>query len=147
METEFTPINSLFGGALIGISVLMLLLLNGRIAGISGIVSSVLPPDVNKPRFFENAAFILGLILAIPLVVFFSGNTPSQAITSNAFLLGAGGLLVGIGAATANGCTSGHGVCGLSRVSKRSIIATVTFMTAAAVTVFILRHVLGGVVS
>lgn len=144
METEFTPINSLFGGALIGISVLMLLLLNGRIAGISGIVSSVLPPDVNKPRFLENAAFILGLILAIPLVVFFSGNIPSQIITSNAFLLGAGGLLVGIGAATANGCTSGHGVCGLSRVSKRSIIATVTFMTAAAVTVFILRHVVGG---
>ena len=144
METEFTPISSLLGGALIGISVIMLLLLNGRIAGISGILSSVLPPNLNKSRFFENAAFIFGLIIAIPLVVFFSGNTPSQSITSNVFLLGAGGLLVGIGAATANGCTSGHGVCGLSRISKRSIIATVTFMATAAMTVFILRHVVEG---
>ena len=122
---------------------MLYLLLNGRIAGISGILSSILPPTVNRTLFIENAAFIVGLMVAIPLIIMVSGNAPDQSITSNSFLLGAGGLLVGIGAATANGCTSGHGVCGLARISKRSIIATVTFMGTAAITVFILRHVVG----
>lgn len=143
MITEFTPINSLLGGLLIGVSVVLLLLANGRIAGISGILSSILPPFANRSRIAENAAFIIGLLVAIPIVFLVTGDTPTQTITSNGFLLAAGGLLVGIGTATANGCTSGHGVCGLSRFSKRSIIATATFMGGAAITVFVLRHVVG----
>lgn len=144
LETEFTPIASLAGGILIGVATVMLFLLNGRIAGISGILSSLLPPEADKSRWVEGLAFVIGLLIAIPAYAYFSGSQPAQAIATNLFLLGAGGLLVGVGAALGSGCTSGHGVCGISRLSTRSMVATITFMLTAALTVFAIRHLIGG---
>ena len=143
METEFTPWMSLLGGTMIGASAVLLLLLNGRIAGISGILSSLLPPDIDRSRWPESAAFLVGLAVAIPCYLLFSKTAPAQWMTSNSGLLIMGGLLVGIGSGVGSGCTSGHGVCGISRFSKRSILATITFMATAAATVYILRHVTG----
>lgn len=141
--TEFTPLTSLFGGMLIGLSAVLLMLTNGRIAGISGIVSRIFPPNTGTSNIREGLIFIFGLILAIPLYEIFMGSAPEQVLTSNMPLLIIAGLLVGFGSVWGSGCTSGHGVCGISRKSKRSIIATCTFMLAGFVTVFILRHILG----
>lgn len=141
--TVFTPFTSLFGGMLIGLAAVLLMLTNGRIAGISGIVSRIFPPNTGNTNVREGLIFIFGLILAIPLYEIFTGNAPEQVITSNMPLLIIAGLLVGFGSVWGSGCTSGHGVCGISRGSKRSIIATCTFMLAGFVTVFILRHVIG----
>lgn len=141
--TVFTPFTSLFGGMLIGLAAVLLMLTNGRIAGISGIVSRMFPPNTGEANVREGVIFIFGLILAIPLYEIFTGNTPEPVVTSNMPLLIIAGLLVGFGSVWGSGCTSGHGVCGISRLSKRSIIATCTFMFAGFVTVFILRHIVG----
>lgn len=141
--TEFTPVTSLFGGMLIGLSAVLLMLTNGRIAGISGIVSRIFPPNAGNTNVREGLIFIFGLILAIPLYEIFTGSPPEQVVTSNMPLLIIAGLLVGFGSVWGSGCTSGHGVCGISRMSKRSLIATCTFMLAGFITVFILRHILG----
>ncbi len=140
--TEFTPIASLAGGALIGLAAVLLLALEGRIAGISGIASRLLPPV--DSRFASRLAFVAGLVLAPFLVAAATGEPVSQTVSSNLPLLAVAGLLVGFGAVYGGGCTSGHGVCGLSRLSQRSIVATVTFMLTAFVTVFVVRHVIGG---
>jgi uncharacterized membrane protein YedE/YeeE len=144
METEFTPFASLLGGGIIGLSAVVLLATQGRIAGISGIVSRIVPPSVDKAGLPQGIIFLIGLLLAAPLWFVLTGAAPVQMVSSNGLLLVIAGLLVGFGAVMGNGCTSGHGVCGISRGSARSIAATMTFMATASVTVFVLRHVLGG---
>lgn len=144
METEFTPFASLLGGGLIGLSAVVLLAAHGRIAGISGIVSRILPPSIDKAGLPQGIIFLIGLLLAAPLWFVLTGAAPVQMVSSNGLLLVIAGLLVGFGAVMGNGCTSGHGVCGISRGSARSIVATMTFMATAFVTVFVLRHVVGG---
>jgi len=144
METEFTPFVSLLGGALIGLSAIVLLATHGRIAGISGIVSRMLPPTFDKAGLPQGIIFLVGLLLAAPLWIVVTGTAPVQVVSKNELLLVAAGLLVGFGSVIGNGCTSGHGVCGISRGSARSIAATMTFMATAFVTVFVLRHVVGG---
>ena len=144
METEFTPFASLLGGGIIGLSAVVLLATQGRIAGISGRVSRILPPSVDKAGLPQGIIFLIGLLLAAPLWFVLTGAAPVQMVSSNGLLLVIAGLLVGFGAVMGNGCTSGHGVCGISRGSARSIAATMTFMATASVTVFVLRHVLGG---
>ena len=144
LETEFTPIASLLGGALIGLSAVILMASHGKVAGISGIVSRILPPVVDTKGMPQGLTFISGLLL-VPLLWFaVFGQAPGTAISSNIMLLGVAGILVGFGSVLGNGCTSGHGVCGISRLSGRSMIATVTFMVFGVVTVFFLRHVVGG---
>jgi uncharacterized membrane protein YedE/YeeE len=144
MQTEFTPFLSLIGGAMIGLSAVIFMATLGRIAGISGIVSRVLPPDTLSPGNRTSLAFIAGLLLAAPVYFLATGAMPLQAISGNLALLIIAGLLVGFGSVTGGGCTSGHGVCGVSRLSTRSIVATVSFMATAFVTVLIARHVIGG---
>jgi uncharacterized membrane protein YedE/YeeE len=144
VETEFTPFTSLLGGALIGLSAVVLLASHGRIAGISGIVSRILPPSVDKAGLPQAIIFLIGLLLAAPLWFLLTGAAPVQVVSGNGLLLVVAGLLVGFGSVIGNGCTSGHGVCGISRGSARSIAATIIFMATAFVTVFILRHVVGG---
>lgn len=137
--TSFTPVASAAGGALIGLSAVLLMGLNGRIAGVSGIVSRLLPPYEDR-AFAGRLAFTAGLIAAPVLVWLATGRLPAQTIEAAAPLLAVAGLLVGFGSVWGNGCTSGHGVCGLSRLSVRSLVATATFMATAVVTVFIVRH-------
>lgn len=144
LETEFTPITSLLGGALIGLSAVILMASHGKVAGISGIVSRILPPVVDTKRMPQGLTFISGLLLVPPLWFAVFGQAPIAAISNNIMLLGVAGILVGFGSVLGNGCTSGHGVCGISRLSGRSMIATVTFMVFGVVTVFILRHLVGG---
>ena len=144
METEFTPFASLLGGGLIGLSAVVLLAAHGRIAGISGIVSRILSPSIDKAALPQGIIFLIGLLFAAPLWFVLTGAAPVQMVSSNELLLVIAGLLVGFGAVMGNGCTSGHGVCGISRGSARSIAATLTFMATAFVTVIVLRHVVGG---
>ena len=144
METQFTPLLSFGGGALIGLSAVLLMATNGRIAGISGIVSRLLPGSGSSEGPSTGVMFIIGLLLAVPFYMIFAGQGPQQTVSSNLPLLAVAGLLVGFGATYGNGCTSGHGVCGMSRLSSRSIIATVCFMLTAFITVFVMRHVVGG---
>jgi uncharacterized membrane protein YedE/YeeE len=141
--TEFTPIASLIGGGLIGLAAVLLMATSGRVAGISGIVSNLLPPT-NSEDTLPGFAFVVGLIGA-PLVYHFAtGEVVMQLVSSNLVLMGSAGLLVGFGSVLGNGCTSGHGVCGLARLSMRSLAATLCFMSCAIVTVFVTRHVMGG---
>jgi len=140
METEFTPLSSLVGGILIGISAVILLITNGRIAGISGIVSRILPPSIHRSELPQGLLFVGGLILAIPTWYFIDGGMPVNFVSNNYLVLCMAGLLVGFGAVFGNGCTSGHGVCGISRVSKRSIVATSVFMTTSFITVLLIKH-------
>lgn len=133
----FTPWSALLGGVLIGVAAAMFALLNGRIAGISGVLGSLLKP-VRGDRGWR-AAFILGLVGA-PLLYSLFSEVPAVQIDASYGVLIAAGLLVGIGTRYGSGCTSGHGVCGLSRLSLRSLAATATFMGAGFLTVFVLRH-------
>ena len=143
MATQITPLASTIGGVLIGIAAVVLMLFNGRIAGISGIVGRLLPPYRDND-LIGAAAFILGL-MAAPLGYTLATGTPViQVVSGNVLLMVVAGFLVGIGTTYGGGCTSGHGVCGLSRLSPRSIVATAIFMAAAVVTVFVARHTLGG---
>jgi uncharacterized protein len=136
----FTPWPALIGGLLIGLAAAMFALLNGRIAGISGILGGLLKPA--RGDTFWRVAFIGGLIAA-PLVYRGFAALPALQIDAGYVALVAAGLLVGVGTRYGSGCTSGHGVCGLSRLSPRSLVATLTFMGAGFVMVFVLRHVLG----
>jgi len=141
--TEFTPWASLIGGAMIGLSAVLLMLWEGRIAGISGIAGRLLPP-YRDGAFLSRLGFIGGIVAAPLLISLASGTPVSQTISSNVPLMVIAGLLVGFGSVWGNGCTSGHGVCGLSRLSPRSMVATATFMATAFITVFVVRHVIGG---
>ncbi len=141
--TEFTPVASFLGGVLIGLSAVLLMLVQGRIAGISGILSRILPP-YHDGGLGGRLAFIVGLIAAPLLTMAVTGEPIQQSVSSSVLLMAAAGLLVGFGSVWGNGCTSGHGVCGLSRLSVRSLVATLVFMATAFITVFVARHVLGG---
>jgi len=137
---NFTPWTSLAGGMLIGLAAAMFLLFNGRIAGISGILGGLLQWPTGDLAW--RIAFLLGLVGA-PLVYGLFAPLPTVQVDAGAITLVAAGLLVGIGTRYGSGCTSGHGVCGLSRRSPRSLVATVAFMVAGFLTVFIVRHVIG----
>lgn len=137
---QFTPWSALAGGALIGIAAAMFVLLNGRIAGISGVLGGLLKPKGGDVAW--RVAFLLGLLIA-PAVYLLMTAVPAITIDASWGALVLAGLLVGVGTRFGSGCTSGHGVCGISRMSPRSIAATVTFMLAGFVTVFVIRHLLG----
>ena len=143
IATAFTPWASLLGGALIGLSAVMAMGLFGRIAGIAGIAQGAPAlPGAARDRDWRWA-FLAGLIAA-PLAVTALGGTVAQTVPANLGGMALAGLLVGTGTALGSGCTSGHGVCGLARLSGRSFAAVATFMAAGFATVFVLRHVLGG---
>ncbi|WP_029352038.1 YeeE/YedE family protein [Bosea sp. 117] len=146
--TEFTPVASFVGGMLIGLSAVLMMLFEGRIAGISGIASRLLPPyregAENGSAFAGRLAFVAGLVAAPLLVGTVAGVPVIQTVSSNAGLMIAAGLLVGFGSVWGGGCTSGHGVCGIARLSPRSLVATGVFMATGFLTVFVLRHVIGG---
>lgn len=137
--THFTPWTSLAGGLLIGVAAAMLLLLNGRIAGISGILGGLLRPGAGDTGW--RVAFVVGL-LAAPLFYQLVAPLPVVRVEADTASLIVAGLLVGLGTRYGSGCTSGHGVCGLSRFSLRSLAATAAFMAAGFVTVFALRHLM-----
>lgn len=138
MDT-FTPVSSLVGGLLIGLSAAILILFNGRIAGISGILSGVFFSTQHEKRW--RLVFLLGLF-ASPFIYRLFTELPSLDISDNLAKIVLAGLLVGFGTRLGSGCTSGHGVCGIARLSVRSIVATVVFMAAAILTVYITKHVL-----
>ena len=142
METTFTPIAGLAGGLLIGLAAVLLLLLNGRVAGISGILGASLSTQLDDRAW--RLLFLLGLPAGAALGAAITGDAQGFAITSNIPLLVAGGVAVGIGTQLGSGCTSGHGVCGMARGSRRSIAATLIFMFVAGITVFVAQHLLGG---
>ncbi|EAQ04566.1 YeeE/YedE family protein [Oceanicola granulosus HTCC2516] len=142
METTFTPWLSLGGGMMIGASAVLLMATNGRIAGISGLTSRIFARGSDGEARGVSALFILGLLLAAPLWLLIAGDWPQQWVPSSPVLMAVAGLLVGFGAVFGSGCTSGHGVCGISRGSARSIVATLVFMAAAFATVLITRHLI-----
>lgn len=137
---NFTPWSSLAGGILIGLAASLLVLANGRIAGISGLLGSLLQPGGEGRG--EKALYLLGLILA-PLLWGVFAAVPTIEFKSGVAGLIAAGLLVGVGTRIGSGCTSGHGVCGISRLSPRSLVATVCFMASGFAAVFVIRHLLG----
>lgn len=139
--SAFTPGHALAGGVLIGLAATLFALLNGRIAGISGIVGGLLKPTAGD--IFWRSAFVAGLLLAPAAYELLTGRLPQLHIEAGTGLLLVAGLLVGVGTRYGSGCTSGHGVCGLSRRSPRSFTATVVFMAAGFATAFVLRHLLG----
>jgi uncharacterized protein len=140
--SAFDPVSALFGGALIGLASALLMLLNGRIAGISGILGGVLTMSAGDKVW--RIAFIAGLIVA-PIIIGLLGHSlPEPEMPPSWALTVAAGALVGFGARHGGGCTSGHGVCGIARLSARSIVATVIFMVSAIAVVAIMRHRFGG---
>jgi uncharacterized membrane protein YedE/YeeE len=141
--TEFTPLASLAGGALIGLAAVLLMLLQGRIAGVSGILAGLLPPYGGR-NVGDDLAFVAGLVAAPVVFQAATGAAVAQTVSQNLPLMIAAGLLVGLGTGWASGCTSGHGVCGIARLSVRSIVATAVFMATAIATVYLVRHVIGG---
>ena len=131
---NFTPIEAFLGGLIIGFSVVLFYIANGRIAGISGIVNNSIFSNVNR---FDNILFVIGLVIG-PIIYKIIINPEINFNISNSIpLLIAAGFLVGVGTKIGSGCTSGHGICGISRFSKRSIVATLIFMISAILTVFI----------
>jgi uncharacterized membrane protein YedE/YeeE len=138
MITE-VPWTALFGGVLLGLSAALLLLVNGRIAGISGILSGLLQPKKSDTSW--RVLFLIGMISAGMLAPFFGFSLPQTLPQTSTIWIAVAGLLVGIGTKLANGCTSGHGICGMGRLSSRSIIATIIFMAAAFFTVYLRFHV------
>lgn len=141
---EFTPWSSLAGGLLIGLSASILVAALGRIAGISGIIGALLqrPNWKSVSNWGWRLTFIIGMATA-PLIWQLFAPLPAMQMPSNSALIIVAGLLVGFGTRLGSGCTSGHGVCGLSRLSLRSLAATLTFIATGAITVFVMRHVIG----
>ena len=131
---NFTPLSAFIGGLVIGIAVMLFFAFNGRLVGISGIARNFL--NSNDKRF-DNFLFLIGLILGPIIYQLFSKEVVTINITNSIYLLGIAGLLVGLGTSIGSGCTSGHGICGISRFSLRSIIATATFMIVGILTVFV----------
>ncbi len=138
---SFTPWSALAGGALIGLSASLFILANGRIAGISGLLGSLL--ERAGDGLGEKALFLFGLLLA-PVVWTAISGAPPVRIDAGWLALLAAGLLVGVGTRYGSGCTSGHGVCGLARLSPRSLVATLAFMAMGFLTTYVMRHLIGG---
>ena len=141
MITDFTPYASLFGGILIGLGAVILMAFNGRIAGMTAMLGGVLEPK--SPDSPWRLAFLAGAIAA-PLIATLLGAEFSFASPTTGVVLALGGVIVGIGVTYGSGCTSGHGVCGLARLSPRSLVATLTFMATTFATVTLIRHGFGG---
>ncbi len=141
---HFTPFSSLFGGILIGLSAVALLLLNGRIAGISGIASGLLSFSDQAPDRGWRLAFVAGLIAAPLGLVLLGGERPAMSFVVPLPLIFVAGALVGFGTVLGNGCTSGHGICGIARLSPRSIVATAVFMAAGVAAAFVGQHLIVG---
>jgi uncharacterized membrane protein YedE/YeeE len=139
--TEFTPISAAIGGAMIGVSAVLLLVFNGKIAGISGIFNSSFTKKGLALSW--RLLFLLGIVIG-PIITSMLGYQLPSSIDSSWLIMALGGLLVGFGSNLGNGCTSGHGICGMGRLSPRSIVATLVFMLVALATVFVIRHLLGG---
>jgi uncharacterized membrane protein YedE/YeeE len=137
-------LQSLIGGVIIGLAAALLLIVNGRVAGVIGVVGGVVDGLLGRidVEFWERAAFVGGLLLGPLVFALAYGALPNVTITPSLPILVIGGLLVGFGTRLAKGCTSGHGVCGLARLSTRSIVAVATFFGVAIVTVFVMEHVL-----
>lgn len=143
MDTTFTPLGSLGGGALIGLAAVMLMLGIGRIMGATGIMSGLIFAE-SRAELSWRAAMVLGMVAAPGVIFLTTGSLPAITVPVSPAMIAIGGVIVGFGASLGSGCTSGHGVCGLSRLSLRSAVAVPTFMATAALTVFLIRHVFGG---
>ncbi len=143
METAFTPFHSFGGGLVIGLGAVLLMLGLGRILGATGIMSGLVLPQ-NRSEAAWRGALVVGMIAAPGVIFLVSGSMPQVDVPVSPAMIAIGGVIVGLGASLGSGCTSGHGVCGLSRLSIRSLVAVPTFMATAAITVFIIRHVFGG---
>ncbi|KAA2312767.1 YeeE/YedE family protein [Puniceibacterium sp. HSS470] len=143
IETAFTPIASLAGGVLIGIASTLLMLTLGRVMGATGVLAGLFQP-ASSQDFAWRAALLAGMVSGPALVWLMSGEMPAVEVPISTVALIVGGLIVGVGVTYGSGCTSGHGVCGMARLSPRSIAATVTFMIFTGVTVYLVRHVFGG---
>lgn len=143
LETQFTPWLSLSGGVLIGIASVLLMLVHGRIMGATGILAGFVAP-ASWRDWQWRAAVIAGMISAPLAYLLVTGSFPTIDVPVSMPMLVIGGFIVGIGVTFGSGCTSGHGVCGMARLSPRSIAATLSFMLATFITVFVVRHVIGG---
>lgn len=137
-----SPLFAIAGGLLIGLAAAMFLLISGRIAGVSGLAASAARIADEGPPWVQSASFVIGLPLGA-LIVAATVRAPQISVSGSIPLLVAAGLLVGFGTRLGNGCTSGHGVCGMARLSRRSIVATLTFMALGFATVFVARHLVG----
>ena len=139
---NFTPISAAIGGALIGLAAVLLMVFNGRIAGIAGITGGLVNPKTDDRLW--RLAFIVGLIAAPVAAALVGHAVPMPQLPMSMIVIAVAGLLVGFGTRLGNGCTSGHGICGIARLSPRSIAATLVFMVAAMIVVALMRHVIGG---
>ncbi len=143
IETAFTPLASLSGGILIGVASTLLMLTLGRVMGATGILVGLIQPATSRD-FAWRAALLAGMVTGPALVWLVSGEMPAIEVPISTAALVIGGLIVGVGVRFGSGCASGHGVCGMARLSPRSIVATLTFMAASFATVYVIRHVIGG---
>jgi len=143
MMTEFTPWASLFGGFLIGLAAVLMMLLHGRVFGATGILSGVLFP-ASSGDWIWRAVLVLGMVSGPALYLLLTGSFPAVEVPVSLPMLLVGGFIVGLGVTFGSGCTSGHGVCGMARLSLRSIVATCTFMLTTFLTVYVIRHLIGG---
>ena len=143
METMFTPWESFGGGLLIGLAAVLAMAFLGRIMGATGILAGVITPT-SGADWSWRAAIVAGMVSGPLAIVLLTGETPEISVPVSTPMLLIGGFLVGVGVNYGGGCTSGHGVCGMARFSARSIAATLTFMVACFVTVYVVRHVIGG---
>ena len=143
METAFTPLMSFGGGALVGLAAVLLMLGLGRILGATGILSGAVFV-ISRQETTWRVALIAGMLIAPGAIFVVTGTMPEISVPSSPIMIVVGGLIVGLGASLGSGCTSGHGICGLSRLSLRSIVAVPTFMATAAITVYLIRHAVGG---
>lgn len=142
MTTDFTPIQSLIGGGLIGVASVLLMLTLGRVLGATGILAGVFQPS-SGTDWSWRAALLAGMVTAPAAILAVTGQMPAIQVPISTPMMIVGGFIVGLGVTFGSGCTSGHGVCGMARLSPRSIVATITFMIFTAATVYVVRHVLG----
>lgn len=143
IDTAFTPWASLTGGVLIGVASTLLMLFAGRVMGATGILAGLFQPS-SREDFAWRAALLAGMVTGPAAVWLVSGEMPAVQVPVSTAALVIGGLIVGVGVTYGSGCTSGHGVCGMARLSPRSVVATITFMAFTFATVFVVRHVIGG---
>jgi len=140
--TEFTPWASLFGGVLIGLASVLLMAFQGRVFGATGILAGFISPS-SSSDWAWRAALLAGMVSAPAAYLAFTGSWPEIVTPVSKLMLVIGGVIVGVGVTFGSGCTSGHGVCGMARLSPRSIVATLTFMLTTGITVYVIRHVIG----
>jgi uncharacterized membrane protein YedE/YeeE len=142
IETAFTPFQSLGGGVLIGLAAVLLMATVGRVMGATGILAGVMFPS-NRADWLWRVAVLAGMMTGPMVILLLTGQFPAVQVPVSMGMLVVGGFIVGVGVTFGSGCTSGHGVCGMARMSPRSIAATLTFMASTGMTVFVVRHVLG----